>query len=173
MTENGQTSFFQFFKQATVPVKLRLGVIGLLAFSVVLTSSLMIMEIWKAHMRFRTPPVPSQNATRLIASVEPFSISYELRNVSLSLSDQNGRRSGYAQFTLVFDLPSPEARRWCELNRAQMIHVLLEEGARFHLEDFETPRGFELLKRALDGAYREKFKQNAPRAILVKDFTTH
>lgn len=160
----------QFFRSAPYTIKLRLMVVGLLAVAVVLTSSLMILEVWKAHARFR--PVPKAHPQRMVAS-EPFSQTYELRKVSLSLSDRSGRRSGYAQFTLVLDLPSPEARRWCELNRAQMIHVILEQGARFQLEDFDTPRGYELLKEALHSAFKERFAQHAPREILLKDFTSH
>ena len=170
--ENQNTSLIQFFKSAPALIKARLVVIGLLAISVVATSGVVIGEIWKAQAKFRSF-VPHQEPKRAVASTEPFSISYELRNVSLSLTDRNNRRSGYAQFTLVFDLPSPEARRWCELNRAQMIHTLLEEGAKFHLEDFDSPRGYELLKRSLTEAFENRFKEHAPRAILIKDFTTH
>lgn len=170
--ENQKTSLIQFFKSAPALIKARLVVIGLLAVSVVVTSGVVIGEIWKAQIKVRSF-VPQREPKREVAAAEPFTIFYELRNVSLSLTDRNNRRSGYAQFTLVFDLATPEARRWCELNRAQMIHTLLEEGAKFHLEDFDSPRGYELLKRALTDAFEARFKEHAPRAILIKDFTTH
>lgn len=162
----------EFFKSAPLAIKARLLVIGALAIAVILTSSLMIVEIWKASVKFRGPH-SADETPRAVAAVEPYSITYELRGLSLSLSDKSGMRSGHAQFNLVFDLPSAEAKRWCELNRAQMVHVILEEGARFSLEDFDSPRGYELFKKNLQEAFSKKFKEHAPRSVLLKDFSSH
>jgi len=115
----------------------------------------------------KVDPVASE---REIAAAPSYTFTYELKDVSLPLTSRVKKKTSYAQFTLVFDLPDEASRRWMEVNRPQVMDVLLEVGHRFKLEDFQSPKGYDNLKKMLKAAYRQSFKSYSPREIVFKDW---
>ena len=168
-------SFFGFFWKTTWRIKLRLFAVGLVAGAVFLCSAWVIAQLLGVQKVKPKPvlalvPALATHSQRAPASLPDYTFTYELRDVSLPLVGRNKRKVGYAQFTLVFDLRDEKSRRWMEVNRPQVMDVLLEVGHRFHFEDFQETKGYDKFKKQLKTAYREAFQAYYPREIVIKDW---
>jgi len=174
---NTQESLWNFYRRSRWTIKLKLVTIGLLALTICASSSWMIATIIRAQKpapALRDPAhVAPVDEVASKAEADAFSFSYELRNLSLALESRHSRRSGFAQFSLVLDLPDEKAKRWMELNRAKLLNAVLEVGSRFSLEDLEGNEGKVKFKDLLRETYRKEFGDQAPRDIAIRDWIQH
>jgi flagellar basal body-associated protein FliL len=100
----------------------------------------------------------------------PFAESYELKGMSISLGNRNQTLAAYAEFNLLFDCPTKEAKHWMELNRASIRDSVYESALAFTLEDFSGPEGFTRLKKAILDGLKERFGGRTPREVVINDW---
>lgn len=170
-----ESSFFTFIRKAPFKSKVKLIFIFALAMGTVVISCTAIWKIIRVQRLERVKP----QAVAVVAPVpeltesEAFRFKYELRKISLPLTDRAKHRMGVAQFSLVLDMPNFEAHHWMELNRAKLLTVTFDVGLRFNFEDFDAKGGLELFKKQLKEAYAEEFGAYAPRDIAFRDWITN
>jgi hypothetical protein len=100
----------------------------------------------------------------------PGAYTYELRGISIHLSDRHRLHSAYAQFSLLLDCPNQAAQHAMELNHAKLLDTVLQVGNRFYLEDLSDGTGLEAFKARLLAKLEERFRADAPRRIWVRDW---
>jgi flagellar basal body-associated protein FliL len=97
--------------------------------------------------------------------------SYQLKDLTLSFSDEKTGRVAYAQFSMTLELPSVEAQRWVSLNRARLLDSLHEVAVQFQLIDIEKPNGIVSFKKALTNQWKAHFGNAAPTTVEFQDWT--
>lgn len=162
------------FKSAPGYLKVRMFVLVGMGCTVLLGSLLSIVWIWKAHRGLSATEEVLEHS-RKFASHEPkeFEFAYEIKDMSMAVMNKKGTRTAYAQFTLMFDCPSADAKHVMELNRAKVIDGIFEVGGDFSLEDFQAPlaaKGFERFKSQLKARLTKQLKGEAPRNVVLKDW---
>lgn len=167
-------SVLSFVKGAPSYVKARVFLLALSASVVLIVTTLTIAWIWKLH---RGPSLTEQvlEHSRQSASVEApaFSLSYEIKDMSMALMNKKGTRTAYAQFTLLFDCSNEECKHMLELHRAKIINGIFEVGGEFYTDDFSAPlakEGFEKFKGGIRSKLSEYFHSQAPREVVIKDW---
>lgn len=103
-------------------------------------------------------------------AVALFQYPYEMKALSFALTDRRGVRTAYAQFAIVLDCPSEEARREIELRHAFILDLIQTVAGQFFVEDFATPKGLHSFKAAMLSSLRTHLRRNAPRSIAVRDW---
>lgn len=166
-----QEKILPFFRRVPAPVKLKLLSLWMLQLAVAAASVWVIFVIVTYEDRGPAMPaaVPLSSFTRDEA-VPAFTYPFVLSSVAIPLVDKKALRTGYAQFSVVFDMPSPAAIREIELNRVKVLNALNEVAVQFNFEDFTTPSGFTRFKTAYLAALKGVFKENAPRTIAIRDW---
>lgn len=168
-----EESVVKFFRHAPSPARRKLAAL-LGAACVTLSISFYCIFKIATHDPRAVPEIDISHAAVPPAEVLPdFTFTYELRPLSMPLTDRRHIRTAYAQFNLVFDLPSKDAIHHMELHRAKLVDVVLEVAGQFTIEDFQTPMGYETFKGTLKGRYRQLFGQFAPREIALRDWLLH
>lgn len=168
-----QEKLHTFFFRVPLPIKGRLILLASLAVLTLGTSTWSIYHILTADV---SGPLPSEiyeseiKSKAKVASVPEFTFPYELKPLTIALSDRKKLRSAYAQFALVFDCPSEESRARMALNRAKLMNTVNEVAGQFVLDDFAASTGFATFKGALQANYKTLFGKDAPRQIAVKDW---
>jgi len=153
-----------------VSVKLKFTFIGLLAVTVVGGSSWAIFTLLRVqHFSFDREPAAKKPPPPPVVA-QPFEYVYELKDISMQVSDRSGRRSGYIQFSLTLEMPNKEARHWMDLNRAKLISTVLDVGNRFFIEDFDRKDGIDKFKDKIAAAYSQQFNAYAPTGITIQDW---
>lgn len=168
MSSEGPLSYLGFFRQAPFKTKFKLTFLACLGISACVVSIWVIVQILLLQ---RPKEIPTVNE-RKPASTKPlqFAFSYEVKNVSLTITNTNNSRSGYAQFTLVFDMPNEDAKRWMVLNRARLLNMVYEVGGKFFIEDFQAVGGLDLFKQALQLALKGTFGVHSPQQVAITDW---
>ncbi|MBI4403863.1 MAG: hypothetical protein HY537_06875 [Deltaproteobacteria bacterium] len=149
--------------------KLRLLAIFCLAIATMCASATVIFHL----IRIQKKPEPPEAVLlkRKLSSVAPvFTYPFELRNLSLPFTNRTSSRMAYAQFTIVLDCPTEEAKHYMELNRAKVLDAIFEVGMNFFVEDFDTPEGYKKFKESLSQSLSAIFKAASPRRIDIQDW---
>ncbi len=102
----------------------------------------------------------------------PYTFRFELPNFSLSLPAVGGR-TAYAQFSLVLDCPTLEARRHLELNRARLRDTVLSASLPFGAAELKAAPGILAYKSRLLTELKSTFGPNAPRDLSLENFLVH
>ena len=163
---SAQETLWQFFGRSPWHIRMRLVFWALVGLAAVLLSAWAIRWILFLAPQTKEPP-------GTVFSPEPlplYSHTYEMENISIPLVDRRQRRTGYAQFALVLDCPTPDIRKQMELHRAEMLNAIFEVAAQFYIEDFTSERGFKNFKAQLTAHFHTIFKGNGPREISIKDW---
>ncbi|NBX75806.1 MAG: hypothetical protein EBQ92_04565 [Proteobacteria bacterium] len=103
----------------------------------------------------------------------PYSISYEINQISMAVMNRKGTKTAYAQFSLVLDCPDEESHKTLSMNRAKLLDAIFVVGGGFYLEDFQgdkAAKSFEKFKKDLLQKYEADFHAQAPREISLKDW---
>lgn len=173
-------SLLKFFFRARLSVRLKLIALGWAACLTIATSSWLIFKILSYHPHqiskhqsneTESPKSINENGHKPV--VADYSFVYELKPLSFPITDRRKIRIAYVQLNVVFSMPSKEAIREMELNRAKLMDILLEVAGQFYIEDFNEPIGFETFKGTLLGRYREAFHQKSPTEIAIRDWLLH
>jgi flagellar basal body-associated protein FliL len=164
---NEQTSWGDFFRKAPLGPKIKVGFFGLMALGVMIGSG------WSIFQLLRLQPHKVTRAPAAVApkKVEPFTYSYELADVSISLAAKSGKTVAHGQISLTMDLPSAEAKQWMELNRAKSLDTIYGVLEQFNSEDLQNNEGKTNFKNALLKAYAERFKTYAPRELALSQIS--
>jgi flagellar basal body-associated protein FliL len=103
----------------------------------------------------------------------PYSLSYEINQISMAVMNRKGTKTAYAQFSLVLDCPDEESHKTLSMNRAKLLDAIFVVGGGFYLEDFQgekAQKSFEKFKKDLLQKYQTDFHAQAPREISLKDW---
>ena len=165
MSKHGNSSFFG---GASSKVK---GILLLLFFSGVgacVTSGWTIHWILfgAAHSDERHPSAHHE----LVRDVPEFSIKYEIKAMSIPLSNRIGSRSAYAQFTVVFDCPDEETKRQMTMQRAAIRSAIYEAAAGYRVESFQDPAGFTGFKKDIVQRILPLLQGHSPREIAFQNW---
>ncbi len=130
-----------FFKRVNFKIKLR--ILGLLFAGVLSTGAcIVVITLILIGSRGSHPhEVAAGHERKLSGVANEFAYSYEIQNVAIPLFDRVKKRTAYAQFSLILDCPSEEAKRQMELNRAKLLDSIFEVALQFQISDFSTPSG--------------------------------
>lgn len=164
--------FKDFLSSASPGVKFKafaaLGAIPL----TVLTSAFLIKGIWYYYSGHK--PAAGTLAHREIAAEIPeFSITYEIKEMSVAFMNRPGTKTQYAQFTLVFDCPNEVCKKNMAVNRSKVLDHIFEVGADFYLEDLtgtNTAQGMTLFKAKVLEKLTKAFPHLAPKQVVFKDW---
>lgn len=160
---------FPFFRRAPILIKLRLIFLFLLAIAIVASSSWTVYQIATAE-----DPGPYKgdisSETTSSPAIQQFTYLYEMKDLSIALTDRRRLRTAYAQFALAFDCPSKDAQTMMGLHRAKILNTINEVAIQFTIDDFKTPLGLQTFKGALKANYKAIFRENAPREIVIRDW---
>ena len=108
-----------------------------------------------------------------LRSKGPYSLSYEINQISMAVMNRKGTKTAYAQFSLVLDCPDEESHKTLSMNRAKILDTIFVVGGGFYLEDFQgekATKSFEKFKKDLLQKYENDFHAQAPREISLKDW---
>jgi hypothetical protein len=172
-----EISFWQFAKSASFGVKLKLGAVMLVGLGATGFSAFVIWKIVAGQPgpvrkiavvepKAETTPTPAKDP-------DPFRYEYDLKKISMPLSDREGRRTGTAQFSVSLDLPTNQSLHWMELNRAKLLTITFDVGAHFTFEDLEAKGGLDKFKAQLESAYHDEFGVYAPNQVALRDWVTN
>jgi flagellar basal body-associated protein FliL len=171
----GANPFFDF-KKLPLRNRISLGILLASAVTIVFTTLLIIFMIIRIQFS-RVEEVVSPEPTHEASAPEhhepttaPFTLSYELQGMSISLGNRNQTLSAYAEFTLVLDCPNKDSKRWMEMNRASIRDAVYESTIAFTVEDFSTPDGFARMKKSIVDTFKGRFGGHAPRDVAVRDW---
>lgn len=103
----------------------------------------------------------------------PYTFRFELPNFSVSLPSTQGKRTVYAQFSLVLDCPNFDARRALELNRAKLRDVVLSASLGLTVSELQGMEGIAKYKKRLLAELRTAFGKDAPRDLSLEQFLLH
>lgn len=110
------------------------------------------------------PPPP------LSHPVDPFTQSYELQGMSISLGNRNQTLAAYAEFNLILDCPTKDSKRWMEMNRASIRDAVYEATVLFTVEDFSSGEGFSRMKKSIVETLKSRFGAHAPREVAIQNW---
>jgi len=143
------------------------------AFAIVAVSVTSLFLIFRSQKK---PSLTEQVITksRTLASFTPsFSYPYEIKDMSIPLTNYKHTRSAFAQFTLILDCPTEEAKKKMVAELPKLLDTILVVGSEFYVEDFSPPlaeKGFARFKSALRTAYAKYLGEDAPREVVLKDW---
>jgi hypothetical protein len=153
----------------------RAKVVALLscAVGVVLVTTVSLFLIIQAQ---RKPSLTEQviNKSRTLASFAPsYTYAYEIKDMSIPLTNKSHTRSAFAQFSLILDCPSEAAKKKMVTELPKLLDSILVVGSEFYVEDFQAPlaeKGFARFKDALRASYAKYLHEDTPREISIKDW---
>lgn len=162
---------------AKLPKRTRFVMAALIVCGVVIlvTTGFILIQIIRIQIArvgdaVKTEPVEETHPPVVLSTVPPFTQSYELPGMSISLANRNQTLAAYAEFDLVLDCPNKESRAWMALNRASIRDAVFESTVAFTVEDFSTPEGFGRIKKAILQTLKERFGERAPRDAVIRDW---
>ncbi len=156
--------------KTSIGAKFKLTSIGLAAIAVVIGSSWAIYTLIRVqHFTQNREPAAIKEAPAPVV-VAPFEFSYELTNLSMQVTDETGRHSGYVQFSMTLEMPNAEAKHWMELNRAKLISIVIDAGNHFSIDDLKHAEGMDRFKKRIARVYSEEFKAYAPKSLTIQDW---
>jgi len=100
-------------------------------------------------------------------------LTYELNQVSMAVMNKKGTKTAYAQFSLILNCPNDKSLHLISQSRAKLLDGIFSVGSQFFLDDFmgeAAPAAFDKFKNLLIADYRVLFQDQAPTAIVLKDW---
>jgi hypothetical protein len=167
-----QSSLLGFLRGARPFVKLK--VLALLFCAAAVISLTLFSVAWIFKQRHLTPTEQVLAKSRKLASVAPdFTYPYEIKDMSIPLTNRKHTRSAFAQFTLILDCPSEEAKKSLIVNLPKVLDTILVVGSGLYVEDFAPPlseQGFARFKTEIKTSLSAYLQDHSPREILIKDW---
>ena len=163
------TSIWQFFRGTNRGNKAKLAGLAFLGIGVVIATAISVGFILKCN-HAAVAIVTAEKSAEVVETVPSFAFPYEINDISVAVSSRDFSRTAYAQFSLVLDCPSAQARHLMELNRARLLDGIFEVSTDFRLEDLTHPGGLKHFKALLEKKYRKVFQDGAPRQIALNDW---
>ncbi len=151
-------------------------VLGLCAVTIFVTTLFIVIQILRIQIQNMgdvVAPAPEPEAHAPVhhePPAAPFTQTYELQGMTISLGNRNQTLAAYAEFDLVLDCPSKEAKHWMEINRASIRDAVYEATISFTVEDFGAPEGFARVKKSILAALKSRFGDKAPRDVTLRDW---
>ncbi len=99
-----------------------------------------------------------------------FDYPFEMRDVSMPLTDRRKARSAFAQFTIVFDCPTAESVAQMPAHRAKILDAILEAGTHMTTNDFGNRAGFDTFKMHLKVLLENRLGKIAPRDVVINSW---
>jgi len=99
---------------------------------------------------------------------------YEVNKVSMAVMNKKGTRTAYAQFSLILSCPDEKSVQTMTMSRAKLLDGIFSVGSQFFLDDFvgdAAPESFAKFKRLLLDQYKNEFHAQAPKELVLKDWT--
>lgn len=161
------------YEQASTADKAKVLILYGCAFAIVSVSVASLFLIFRSQKK---PTLTEQviAKSRTLASFSPsFSFPYEIKDMSIPLTNYKHTRSAFAQFTLILDCPTEEAKKKMVAELPKLLDTILVVGSEFYVEDFSPPlaeKGFARFKHSLRTAYSKYLSEDAPREIVIKDW---
>ncbi len=152
-----------------------LASLGVCAAVILVTTVFIIFQILRIQFTRVEEVVASETPTPVADHAEehegpPFSQSYEIQGMTISLANRNQTLAAFAEFNLVLDCPNPDSKRWMELNRAVVRDAVYESTVSFTVEEFSSAEGFSKIKKAILDELKKRFGKRAPRDIALRDW---
>lgn len=151
-------------------------VLGLCAVTIFITTVFIVVQIlriqWQNMGDAVAPeaPPPAEGHVSHEPPAPPFTQTYELQGMTISLGNRNQTLAAYAEFDLVLDCPNKASKHWMEINRASIRDAVYEATISFTVEDFGAPEGFARVKRAILAGLKSRFGDKAPRDVTLRDW---
>ena len=102
--------------------------------------------------------------------IPPFTYSYSIKNLAITLINKRSGQLSYLQLSLVFDCPSEECVHALELHRAAMIDKLYQVTNGLQKKELIDKEGKETLRKTLLTTYQHFFKDKSPRTLYFENW---
>ena len=160
-----------FFRMASLAQRSKVFGLFLCGLMTIAVSTASIRWVWQTHLG---PEVePARSIPTPIPPVAPYVFPYEIKQVSMAISNEGGTRTAYAQFTLMLDCPNEDSQKLMVLNRAKLLDSIFEVGSTMTIEQFQgvkAPEAFAFFKKRLLEIYKGQFGDLAPREVVFRDW---
>lgn len=157
------------------PFSWKMGVLFLFAVLVSIGAMFAVVSILRVHFS-GVSHAPGSPAHTDAADHPPetkahsFTHPYELKKMSIALTDAQGNAGTFAQFTLVLDCPSEASRHWIEVSRSMIRDAVYETASDFRVEHFSNTDGYSQFREHLLQTLRDRMGDQAPSGVSIEDW---
>lgn len=168
-----QESFIHFFMRVRPAIKVKLTVVFLTAMVITFGSAASIYTILNANRKLTLTEEVLSKSRKLASEVPEYTYAYELKDISIPLTNRKHTRSAFAQFTLILDCPNEEAKKNLTAQLPKILDAILVVGSGYYVEDFTPPlaeTGFARFKTEIKTNLAAFLHSAAPREVVLKDW---
>lgn len=173
-------SLFSFFRVAETRVKLKLvSYLSMAILAVAAAATSIVFILGAKHFIERNKVKKEATDTHAIERIgivraeQEYSLTYEIKDMSIGFINRTGTRTAYAQFTILFDCETELCVKNLTLNRAKLLDAIYQVSGNYYIEDFVAPlvdEGMKRFKLALLEHIKKNLGGEAPRKIVFRDW---
>ncbi len=170
---------FSFFRVASVRIKLKLLSylsLALLAVASALTATVFILGakyIKEYALKRELSAKKTVERIGIVRAEQEYSLTYEVKDMSIGFINRTGSRTAYAQFTLLFDCETELCVKNLTLNRAKLLDAIYQVSGNYYIEDFTAPlvdEGMKRFKLAILDFLKKNIPGEPPRKVVFRDW---